>query len=69
MRGIDGFAVLLAVQIVVSNFKRIRGYLRRDRDGEFSLNPPRDRRLRKKRPLDIFEIAWANAPPEDSKAA
>ncbi|KLN39939.1 hypothetical protein AL08_07590 [Corynebacterium diphtheriae bv. gravis str. ISS 4746] len=33
MRGIDSFAVLLAVQIVVSNFKRIRGYLRRDRDG------------------------------------
>lgn len=69
MRGICGFAVKLAVQVVVSNAKRIRGYLRRQREEELNPTPPRGGRPRKKRQLDIFEIAWSNAPPEDTQAA
>lgn len=69
MRGICGFAVKLAVQVVVSNAKRIRGYLRRQREEELNPTPPLGGRPRKKRQLDIFEIAWSSAPPEETQAA
>lgn len=68
LNALSCFAVKLAVQVVVSNAKRIRDYLRHQREEELNPTPPWGGRPRKKRPLDIFEIAWFNAPARRNSA-